>query len=271
MIKSHPVTAYFVLVCVVAWGLWWGIAAVVPNFEMGYSLPGAWAPVLSALLITAWLNGWEGVKKLARRWLKWRVPLSLYVFALFSVGAVGLLAVAVDMLMGGAPPSVSEMSSHLDMDTNDPLVLTAILPVVFLALCFGGPLAEELGWRGFAQERLQETMSPAWAGVLVGAVWSFWHIPLTRLLPSSYASLPLAWFLPFVAAMGLWQAWLYARSKGSVLLCLLLHAQVNLVIGALGFPVLNDRVRTVFVCLIGIVAAGLFVVMQKRAVPEMTA
>lgn len=270
MIRNHPVIAFFALVCVVAWGLWWGIAAAVPTFEMGHSLPGAWAPVISALFITAWLNGREGVKQLVRRWAKWRVPWPLYAFALFSLGAIGMLAVALDLLMGGAPPSISEMASHIGMDTNDPIELLAVMPVVFLVICFGGPLAEELGWRGFAQERLQQTIGPAWAGVLVGLVWSLWHIPLTRLLPSAYVNLPLAWFLPWVVALGIWQAWLYARSNGSVLLCLLLHAQANLVIGALGFPVLNNRVRTISVCLIGVVAAGLFVGLQKRSVSPAT-
>ena len=162
------------------------------------------------------------------------------------------------------------MASHIDMETNDPIELLTVMPIVFIALCFGGPLAEELGWRGFAQERLQQTMGPAWAGVLVGLAWSFWHIPITILLPSAYVNLPLVWFLPNVVALGLWQAWLYVRSNGSVLLCLLFHAAGNLVMGALGFPVLNDRVRTIFVGLNGIVAVYLFVILQKRSVSQAT-
>ncbi|MCK7511306.1 MAG: CPBP family intramembrane metalloprotease [Desulfobacterales bacterium] len=39
-----------------------------------------------------------------------------------------------------------------------------------------GPV-EEFGWRGFALPLLQRKMAPIWAGLLLGIIWGFWHLP----------------------------------------------------------------------------------------------
>jgi membrane protease YdiL (CAAX protease family) len=54
------------------------------------------------------------------------------------------------------------------------LVAAEFVRVLFL----GGPLGEELGWRGFALPRLLARRSPFGASVLLGVVWGLWHAPL---------------------------------------------------------------------------------------------
>ena len=41
-----------------------------------------------------------------------------------------------------------------------------------------GPLAEEFGWRGFAQPRLRERFGLIGTSVVLGAAWALWHVPL---------------------------------------------------------------------------------------------
>jgi len=45
-------------------------------------------------------------------------------------------------------------------------------------LIFMGPLGEEAGWRGFALKKMLESLSPLKAAVLLGVIWSLWHLPL---------------------------------------------------------------------------------------------
>ncbi len=41
-----------------------------------------------------------------------------------------------------------------------------------------GATGEQLGWRGFALPWLQTKMSALLSSIVLGLIWSFWHIPL---------------------------------------------------------------------------------------------
>ncbi|MFD2117572.1 CPBP family intramembrane glutamic endopeptidase [Paenibacillus yanchengensis] len=47
----------------------------------------------------------------------------------------------------------------------------------FKTLC-SGPLGEELGWRGFAQNELQKKYSPLKSSIIIGFWWGLWHLPI---------------------------------------------------------------------------------------------
>jgi hypothetical protein len=87
---------------------------------------------------------------------------------------------------------------------------------------------EEVGWRGYALPRLAARFGLARASLLLGAIWAFWHLPQflhrrRRYLPSVVRR---AGRLQ-VVAMSVAFAWLYARTGGSLLLVMLLHAAIN--------------------------------------------
>jgi membrane protease YdiL (CAAX protease family) len=48
----------------------------------------------------------------------------------------------------------------------------------------GGPLFEEVGWRGFALPRMQAQLGPLNGTLLLGGLWALWHLPSTRCCPS---------------------------------------------------------------------------------------
>lgn len=65
------------------------------------------------------------------------------------------------------------------MPEDRPLLFLAVTPVVYLTTIFvGGPIAEELGWRGFRQPRLQARIGSGYAVLVIGFAWSLWHLPL---------------------------------------------------------------------------------------------
>ncbi|MFC1651442.1 lysostaphin resistance A-like protein, partial [Candidatus Latescibacterota bacterium] len=137
----------------------------------------------------------------------------------------------------------------------------AILPIIFITTIFiGGPIAEELGWRGYAQPRLQAQLGAGFAGLIIGFVWSLWHLPLFYYFPSAVGEMPVGHYIPLVSALGVLFAWLYNRTGGSVLLCILLHAGGNFAMGAIGKEILttNSRLLTIFVVLMGILALVLY-------------
>lgn len=60
------------------------------------------------------------------------------------------------------------------------LINTSVSAVVlsFFNYLIRGTLGEELGWRGYALNQLQEKHTPIKSALIVGAVWVFWHTPL---------------------------------------------------------------------------------------------
>jgi membrane protease YdiL (CAAX protease family) len=52
-------------------------------------------------------------------------------------------------------------------------------PTASLLLILGGPLCEELGWRGYLQPRLLAHVAPWQAALPIGTIWCVWHVPLS--------------------------------------------------------------------------------------------
>ncbi|MEV4626647.1 type II CAAX endopeptidase family protein [Micromonospora sp. NPDC049523] len=96
--------------------------------------------------------------------LFWALP--MLVLASATVVAAALLA----ELLGGPVVSLTE---------GRDLIATVGGPVpFFVSMLIAGPLAEEPGWRGTAYPRLLASLGRLQAGLLLGAAWAVWHLPL---------------------------------------------------------------------------------------------
>lgn len=80
-------------------------------------------------------------------------------FAVLIFPAVFAASFAIDILLGGAAPSLRTFS---DIGA-DPLL---IVQLVVIGMLFGA-LPEELGWRGVALERLQSRWNPLLASLVL--------------------------------------------------------------------------------------------------------
>ncbi|WP_255195014.1 CPBP family intramembrane glutamic endopeptidase [Halorarius litoreus] len=225
VVSRHPVAAFVLVTLAFSWGVWFGgdRLDVSPTAVV---LLGAWGPTVGALVVTWRLEGVAGVRRLLGRFVQFGVParwLALAVllpFVLAGIAALGALALGesvVPTLPGGAP--------------------LFFLPVVFIVNVFvGGPIAEELGWRGFAVPRLRGRYGVVGSGLLVGVVWAAWHAPF-YLLPGSsvvVGGFPFAWFAVVVVAYSVLFSWLVTGAGDSVVPAVLFHAGTNTAAGSLG-------------------------------------
>jgi len=89
----------------------------------------------------------------------------------------------------------------------------------------GGPLCEEFGWRGFLQARLQESLPPWIAAIVVGMMWAVWHWPL--FLIRGWSSATPAVFLFVLTGVSLVMAFGFNASGKSVVVAILMHSAFN--------------------------------------------
>ena len=118
-----------------------------------------------------------------------------------------LVAVLINPLLGASAPNWRAIP---------PLGEVAAWIAIFLV--FSGPLGEEPGWRGFALPRMLERQGALAASLLLGVLWSAWHLPLGLV-----GDLTLYGSINAVLAAVVF-TWLWQNTGGSVLLAILMHA-----------------------------------------------
>lgn len=268
LLRRYPLTAFFALSFALAWMVW------IPAGQAGLPFPivllGAGAPTVAALVLAGLLDGRTGVRRLLRRATRYRVRLWIYGVAVLGPALVALVAAGIATALGGPDLSLHKLPLRLGLEPGQIGLALGLLPFVFLGAFLGGPLLEEIGWRGFAQPRLQERIGVGAAGLWIGLAWSLWHLPLLHYYPMATAGIPLPYYLPLVTAFGVCFAWVHARSNGSVLLTIILHAGVNFAFGAYGpVDVTADPSRLLaLVGVTGLVAAAAFVSLRRAPQPR---
>ncbi len=150
------------------------------------------------------------------RW--WAVILLGYpvVFALSS---------ALNVAMGGAWPSFQGGAALL----AGPAALFGGLAIVALL----GPVAEEVGWRGYALDPLVARLGALGGTLVLGAVWWAWHLPLFWIPSTLHGSQGILsafaiGYLFTVLGYAVFFTWIHHLTGASILAAVALHFSINL-------------------------------------------
>lgn len=210
------VLVFFALTYAVTWSFFIGAKAMDSGVRVTMILIGSLAPSLVAIALTGRGRGRRGVKELLGRLLIWRVRVRWYVFALGYMAAIKLAVAVVYRVLHGHWPHFGAHS------------VASILVLIVLAGIIGGPLGEEIGWRGYALPRLSERFGLGPASLLLGVVWSCWHLPLFFLsVGGDQFGQSFPTYLLQVTALSVAIAWLMGNTEGSLLLAVLMHSAIN--------------------------------------------
>ena len=113
------------------------------------------------------------------------------------------------------------------LNTMTFISVSTIIPVVIINLT-AGVLGEELGWRGYALNILQNKYIPLTASLIVGVIWGLWHLPLMIL--SGYSGLELVYyiiaFMVAVISISTIITFFYNKSK-NILIAMWIHFWFN--------------------------------------------
>ncbi|MBN1372680.1 MAG: CPBP family intramembrane metalloprotease [Anaerolineaceae bacterium] len=189
------------------------------------SIPG-WIARGLMWLGPAWVAAWATDGSAEMRRLLLPPPGASTAPGWYALALLGLpaLILAGDLL--GQAAGLSELGVEI-RGVWWQVALTVALTFVYLLL-FGGALSEEPALRGFALPMLQKRFSPLVATLILGALTTLWYLPmhLNGFYPSTSQSLPVDLLsrLVGILLMAILCAWAYNRTRGNVLVCVLMHA-----------------------------------------------
>ncbi len=185
--------------------------------------------VIAAFIISGGLSPRKGIKELLSKLYIWKVSWKYYVMALVFIPALTFITAIYCTMNAGI--SLREISPHLSLS----VVFSVIITCGYVTLV-RGPLREEIGWRGFALPRLQYRYSPLFASLILGIIWTVWHLPLH--LSGIYGGGIGGFIERFYYNIGITFliTWIYNHSKGSLLLTTFFHTSFNSTATVISLP-----------------------------------
>ena len=151
---------------------------------------------------------------------KFKVSAKWWAFVLLTPLLVGLFANLV----------VHHSFDFLSIGISD----VVAFPVVFAVMNFAGG-AEEHGWRGIMQTRMQTSVSLLITWTIIGILWGVWHLPLFLIEGFAHYDYHFLTYLLMTVLFSLLMTGIVYKTK-SVGLAILFHAGIN-VFGNLGFGI----------------------------------
>jgi len=208
--RRHRLAIFFVLAFALSWFPW---PLVLLNPDSSAMVP--FGPLLAAVVAAALSGGSRSVRALLGQLRHWRAGPRWYLAALLTPMLVTGTAAAITLI------STSAVVVHRPLDW--PQVAATFASTVILVGLF-----EEVGWRGYALPALGPRLGELRASLIIGAVWSLWHLPLLISEPTGQRT--VAQFLILVVAQSLFLGWLYRSGRAGLLLVVLSHAAVDTVV-----------------------------------------
>ena len=256
-IKRFSVPLFFLLTYAWSWGCWLFVARILDIYKfvlqgvptiltvsaipiyirIGFAIAallGTFGPAISAIGLTAAIGGKVALREFLGRIVKWRVGIRYYLAAFLIPPAMLILRLGLILLLGGKFQTYISPYSFL--------VGLGIFINFFIRA--GGQ--EELGFRGFAQPKLQEKFSPAITSLIIGVLWFFWHLPLYLWVPGAtqYGQSLIFGLLAQICFCFTF-TWIYNRTQ-SILMPMLLHATINFIHSLVVVSVSGSRSDLIF-------------------------
>ena len=218
-LRHHQLISFFVLSYAIAYIAVFGYIYLQPGQPLQPWSPiwflFVFSPTISAIFL-AWVSGgFTEVKRLLSGFIRWKVGLRWYFAAAFLF--IGPLMIAlIYIALGNSPIGLK------------PGWTIPLLVAQMFTQFFAGPASEEAGWRGFALPRLEAKYNALVSSLILGVIWTFWHLPLFYLTGATQMSIPMPIYLLLTITLTTYMTWLYNNTRGSLIITTLAHYSYNL-------------------------------------------
>jgi membrane protease YdiL (CAAX protease family) len=219
IIQNNPVISFIVITFVFSWTLW--LLMILSNkhilpFQFPTNFLGSFGPAIGGLIVTAVISGKKGIKTMLRSLIKLKTSFWAYGFSVLLIPLIYGLTFVIFNLTEPKPLNVEALPG-----------VAELVIYFFIIAIIGGPLGEEIGWRGFLQGRLMDRFSPFVTSLLISIIWFAWHLPLFWLEGAAQEGSSIFEFELSLIAMSFLFTLLYIKSKGSLFQAILFHTVIN--------------------------------------------
>lgn len=237
---------YLVLFFLIAFGwtwFWWSLfifdilrmpAGVgTPDIDLATAGPillivilSPFGPTIGGFVVTALTEGRTGVKDLWKQFWNRKLNIKWLLLLLVFYPILYLFTRYCSQLFFGLHQAPM------------PLFKTPWLIIPpFIASILNGGLSEEFGWRGYALRHFQSKWNALTSALILGFIEGCWHIPLIFMPGDVRSGMPILILIIPYLAVGVYRAWIYNNTNGSVLAAVLFHAAGNVTGHVISFNV----------------------------------
>ena len=216
--ETRTLVAFILL----TFGLCWGLGVMLALFpDQIEAMTGpvsmtnplfilaVYSPAIAGIGLVWWHFGLQGLGRYFRRLLMWRMPRVWWAYLVFGIPAVFYLGAAIK-------------GEGFDLLPFSPWY--SVLPALGFTMILG-PM-EEFGWRGVALPLLLHRMRPILAGLVI-AVWATWHLPAFLMEGTPQSQWSFGGFFVGLVAIELTLTPMFEVARGSILIPMLYHFQLN--------------------------------------------
>jgi len=121
-----------------------------------------------------------------------------------------------------------------------------MIPVVYVyILILGGPLGEEIGWRGYALKHMLRSLTPFTASLILGIIWTCWHIPAFFIEGSAQQGISFYLYTINTIVLTMFMTILFIKSKLNIASAVYFHASANFALGI--FYIIDESLALLFI------------------------
>lgn len=182
----------------------------------GLRVIGTFAPTIAGFLLAYMEEGSIGAYELFKRGWHWEKK-SYMAIAIVLIPILCLLSLGLALITEGIVLADIVNVSRWDI----------FIPYIFTVFFIGGPLQEEFGWRGYALDRLESKYNALSSSLIVGVLWSLWHLPSFFIPGTIQHEQSFFAFFTSVLLISILFTWIYNNTGRSVLVAIVFHTSIN--------------------------------------------
>ena len=212
-----------------SWAVWIPVGFTGRDYQsspylLAAVLVGAFGPGLAAIILTFNSKDLDEISDFRERVFDFRRIRPGWILIILALWpTLHVIAIGITKLSGEPIPASSFFQEILRQPNTIPIVL-------FLYLVQAG--VEELGWRGYLQDKLGLAIGPTRSSLIVGIIHALWHLPLFWVVGTNQINMGFGFdfivFIAFVISSAIITAWCYLGNGRSILAATLLSTIGNI-------------------------------------------